>query len=313
MSNLRIKLKYKSFEIELEGDQETVKNEFHDIKQNGLGNIVNGVDMSENYYIEANEEKDTKKLPSVETVDFEEKDALPALREIVLKQLPSSETEWILIYAFYSTSYATKSFNLNDIISMYESTKRLTASHRSNLSNNIKSLFRKGYLAAQNEDDYLVSEDGVNHAREILNRTHSITSRSNSSKKKPNVKIPAEKKRNKKSTSKKADSLEVIDDLNLRPQGEESIFDFFQKYEVKSLADKIILTITYLQDVLQIEKISINHIYTALYILKERIPASFKQVVINVKNRKKFIKYDTLDDIQLTTIGSNRVRIDITK
>ena len=38
----RIKLKYKSFEIELEGEDETVQAEFKDIKQNGLGNIVHG-------------------------------------------------------------------------------------------------------------------------------------------------------------------------------------------------------------------------------------------------------------------------------
>ena len=51
MGNLKIKLKYKSFEIELEGDKDTVKEEFKDIKENGLGNILGGVDMTDQAYI----------------------------------------------------------------------------------------------------------------------------------------------------------------------------------------------------------------------------------------------------------------------
>ena len=65
MGNLRIKLKYKSFEIELEGDKDTVQKEFKDIKENGLGNIVMGVDMSETTYIVEPSENAPKQMMKV--------------------------------------------------------------------------------------------------------------------------------------------------------------------------------------------------------------------------------------------------------
>lgn len=46
MSELKIKLKLGEFEIELEGDKETVQKEFNSLRENGLGEIFNTIPFS---------------------------------------------------------------------------------------------------------------------------------------------------------------------------------------------------------------------------------------------------------------------------
>ena len=93
MGNLRIKLKYKSFEIELEGEETTVQAEFKDIKQNGLGNVVTSVDLSEsNYIIDATPSQiENVAFSNTETIAFSSPTNIPSLKDVIMRQLPSSE------------------------------------------------------------------------------------------------------------------------------------------------------------------------------------------------------------------------------
>lgn len=314
MGNLRIKLKYKSFEIELEGDKDTVQSEFKDIKENGLGNIVMGVDLSEqNILMNSNEDQqinNIKQLQPTETIDFEDANQnIPSLKDVIMKQLPSSESEWIMVYAFYATNHGSKTFTSKDILSMYESTKRNTPSRKANISNNIKSLFGKGYFSALNDDDYILTNDGKHQANEIITRSHSTPLKQTKPKGKLNSSNETKSKKSKSTASK----FEVLKDLNLRPKTAISLTDYVQNYEVKSNADKIIVIINYLLEILKIEKVTINHIYTAFFVLKYRIPASFYQVVVNTKSRNNLIDFDNVNEIKLSTQGQNRLRLDINK
>lgn len=314
MGNLRIKLKYKSFEIELEGDKDTVQSEFKDIKENGLGNIVMGVDLSEqNVLMNSNDSQElsnVKQLQSAETIDYEDATQnIPSLKDVIMKQLPSSESEWIMVYAFYSTNHGNKTFTSKDILTMYESTNRNTQSRKANISNNIKALFGKGYFSALNNDDYILTDDGKHQANEIITRSHSTPLKQSKPKGKSNTSSETKSKKSKSTTNK----FEVLKDLNLRPSNSVSLIDYIQNYEVKSNADKILVIINYLLQVLKIEKVTINHIYTAFFVLKYRIPASFYQVVVNTKNRNNLIDFENLNDIKLSTQGQNRLRLDINK
>jgi hypothetical protein len=84
-------------------------------------------------------------------------------------------------------------------------------------------------------------------------------------------------------------------------------------YEVGSNADRIIVVINYLKEILKIENVTGNHIYTAFWVLKCKIPTSFNQVLINTRGRSKYIDYETTDDINLSIPGANRLRLDIIK
>jgi len=308
MRNLRIKLKYKSFEIELEGDKDTVQSEFKDIKENGLGNIVMGVDMSETtYLVEQPVSGIPKQLAQAENVDFIDSD-IPSLKDVLMKQLPSSE-EWILVYAYYATEFGNKPFTSKNILEAYESTKRKTTSRHANMSQNIKALFNKGYFSAFNDDEFILTNDGKHQANEIITRTHSTPLKQKKPKSKASKPKATSNKKNKSSGSK----FEVLKDLNLRPTDKVSLTDYVKNYEIKSNGDRIIVIINYLKEILKIDKVTINHLYTAFFVLKCRIPASFYQVVVNTKSRSNLIDFNKVDDIKLSTQGSNRVRLDIVK
>lgn len=308
MENLRIKLKYKSFEIELEGDKDTVQNEFKDIKENGLGNIVMGVDMNETAYIVEPSENVPKQIQQAQNVDFVEGDK-PSLKDILMKQLPSSETEWILVYAFYGSNFGGKSFTSKTILEAYESTKRKTTNRQANMSKNIKSLFSKGYFSALNDEEFIMTEDGKHQANEIITRTHSTPLKQKKPQKSKSTSTDKSKSQ-KKSTSQK---FQVLKDLNLRPSDKTHLTDYVQEFELKSNGDKIIVIVNYLKEVLKVEKVTIDHLYTAFFVLKYKIPTSFYQVVINTQSRSQWLDFEKVDDINLSTQGLNRVRLDISK
>lgn len=309
MGNLRIKLKYKSFEIELEGDKDTVQSEFKDIKENGLGNIVMGVDMSETtYLVEQPENGLPKQIAQAESIDFTDSN-IPSLKDILMKQLPSSEREWILVYAYYGTEFGIKPFTGKTILEAYESTKRKTASRHANMSQNIKALFNKGYFSALNDEEFILTTDGKHQANEIITRTHSTPLKQ----KKPKGKASKSKDSANKKSKTSGSKFEVLKDLNLRPTDKISLTDYVKNYEIKSNGDRVIVIVNYLKEILKIDKVTINHLYTAFFVLKCRIPASFYQVVVNTKSRSNWIDFDKVDNIKLSTQGSNRVRLDIVK
>lgn len=316
MGNLRIKLKYKSFEIELEGEEAIVQAEFKDIKQNGLGNVVNGVDLSEtNYIIDATPRQiESSNFSNTETIVLSSPTNIPSLKDIIMKQLPSSEREWILIYAYFSSDGGNKTFNPKNILEHYESTKRKTTARHKNMSGNIKSLFTKGYFSALNDDEYILTEDGKHEATEILTRKHSISSQQTkpSSKKTKIESSPKETKTSKKSPIV-SNKLKVLKDVNYRPSGKISLMDYVKSYEIKSNADRIVVIIQYLNEILNIKTVTGNHIYSGFWELKCKIPTAFYQIITNTKSRDKFLDFTKISDIKLSIQGQNHVRFDLVK
>jgi|AntRauTorcE11897_2_1112592.scaffolds.fasta_scaffold06532_1 hypothetical protein len=280
-----------------------------------------GVDLSEENLL-ANSElpeqsNNLKQLNTPDIVDIDEEEtSVPSIKDVIMKQLPSSETEWIMVYAYYASNHGTNTFTSKDILIMYENTKRKTASRHANMSKNIRAIFSKGYFSALNDDDFILTDDGKHNAQEIVSRTHSTPLKQSKPKVKKEAKeIPKSATTKGKSNSKKKSSntFEVLKTLNLRPSDNTSLIDYMDNYEVGSNADRIIVVINYLKEILKIENVTGNHIYTAFWVLKCKIPTSFNQVLINTRGRSKYIDYETTDDINLSIPGANRLRLDIIK
>jgi hypothetical protein len=177
------------------------------------------------------------------------------------------------------------------------------------MSQNIKALFSKGYFSALNDEEFILTGDGKHQANEIVTRSHSTPVKQNKPKAKTSVSKDSNNKKSKSSTTK----FEVLKNLNLRPTDKVSLIDYINGFEVKSNGDKIIVIINYLQEILKVDKVTIDHIYTAFFVLKYRIPASFYQVILNTKGRSSLIDFDKVDNIKLSAQGLNRVRLDIVK
>lgn len=245
---------------------------------------------------------------------FVDDQEIPALKEVVLKDLPKTETDWILIYACYSTSFGQETFTEDDIKNQYDHTGRKNKSRFANLSNNIKSLLNKNYIKVHNDSEYLVKPEGITYAHEIL-RGKSITKTTpRKPKKSAGTKTSSQSAQPKPKKNNSAGKSFTLDrNLNLRPDKKESLQDYAAKYQVDSTPKQIVVITSYLKEILELQMVNANHIYTGFEELKIRVPKSLHQLISDTKTRNGWLDYESKDDIKLSVQGRNAIKYDLLK
>lgn len=63
---------------------------------------------------------------------------LPNIKDIVMKDLPKTETEWLLIYALYASEEGTSAFTAEILRQLYHDSNRFTETRNKNFSTNLK-------------------------------------------------------------------------------------------------------------------------------------------------------------------------------
>lgn len=94
----------------------------------------------------------------------------PVMKDILIRDLPKTEREWILIYALYSSDFGESVLTRDDIIAKYEESSRRTDNRMKNLTNNIRNMVKSNQLKFINDDEMLLTTSGRETATEILNR-----------------------------------------------------------------------------------------------------------------------------------------------
>lgn len=97
-----------------------------------------------------------------ETVEF------PTLKQLVIKNYPKNETEWILCYAFFASKYGNETFKKDDVVEGYSESNRYTSNNRKNLTNNFNGCIKKDWIKDINKDEFIMKPEGVSYAKEIL-------------------------------------------------------------------------------------------------------------------------------------------------
>lgn len=97
-----------------------------------------------------------------ETIDY------PTLKQLVVKNYPKNETEWILCYAFLASRYGEDTFKKENILEGYKETNRLTNSTGANLSNNINACIKKDWIKDVNKEEFILKQEGITYAKEVL-------------------------------------------------------------------------------------------------------------------------------------------------
>ena len=92
----------------------------------------------------------------------------PNLKDVALKNLPKSEVEWILIYAFYASEFGIKEFTRYDINSQYELSKRKSENTTKNLSSNMNAVIKRGWMKSLDDDEYILENSGKIYALQVL-------------------------------------------------------------------------------------------------------------------------------------------------
>lgn len=97
-----------------------------------------------------------------ETIDY------PTLKQLVIKNYPKNETEWILCYAFFASKYGNETFRKEDIVEGYRESNRYTSTNRKNLTNNLNGCIKKDWIKDINKEEFILKPEGASYAKEIL-------------------------------------------------------------------------------------------------------------------------------------------------
>lgn len=312
---LKMKFKLNGLEFELEGKEATVKEEFENFKSFLTGDILPNINSAP--VVIANQEHNLPKQIATEKVYAEAEDVqteeYPIMKEVVKKDLPKSESDWIMTYGFYASNYGEETFSEDDIKNGYDSTTRKTDSRMKNLSNNLKTLFGKSYIKYHNDTEMRFTDDGLVYIKKL------VLGKSNRKSKKPTSSSTKVKKENTKKTSSSKSSsgapwlFKLDRNLNLRPGDKTHLSDFFDNYEANKTPERVLLVVYYLEEVLEIEKINLNHIYTAFDKLDIRIPKSLYQLISDSKNKFGYLDFESTDDMKVSVSGKNVVNFDLKK
>jgi hypothetical protein len=309
MDNLKMKFKLHGLEFELEGNEETVKKEFENFKTFTLdlmskGNIITPQTGAVNSALPTKQIGYTQDATAIDIGDY------PAMKEIVLKDLPKSETDWILIYAFYASEFGGNTFTEKAIRSSYESTGRKNISRLNNISNNIKSLINKNYIKVHNDTEYLLKEAGIKYAQEILqgNSTSKAANRTSSKGKSVNKpvanNVTEQETKNKK--SKSTSNIGFVD-LKLTPAEQKSLNDFFASKKPKTQNEKVAVAMKWFIEDKKVEEVSMEEMNYLLSIAAEP-PSALAQVFGNmVGSGFRWVTKGEVGKYKLSSIGENYV------
>jgi hypothetical protein len=231
--------------------------------------------------------------------------AYPSLIAIAMKNLPTSEAEWIVVYSFYASKYGTGIFTRKDLIAKYEESKRKTAERVRDMGAYIKRTVQSGYINPLGET-FSILDAGIEHAKAIIGRTTGITSKPKVLRKSKDAKLS--KTDGAKKMSLQARPLKRLSNIDFEPNGKESLNEFNKKFAPESDLARNLLFVFYMQDILNISAITIDHIYTCYDALDLRVSENLPQTIRNTKSKKGWIETQDTANITVTIKGRNQVK-----
>ena len=91
------------------------------------------------------------------------------MEDVAKIDIASREIEWILLYCYYASEFGKADFNRDDIHNYYDTSHRTTQSRKRNLSNNLQTLQKYGWIKAS-ATKYSITDEGISRAKGILDR-----------------------------------------------------------------------------------------------------------------------------------------------
>lgn len=268
-----------------------------------------------------NKHTDYVEIEKENIVDLKQSSSFPDLPHIKDLEitLNCSESEWILIYAYYESDFAKKPFTRQAVRDKYM-TSRKTANRAKNFESNWKSLY-KLYFATLNEEQIKFKTEHLVHIQNLITgvergTTRSVVKSQKTTKKNTNEHIEklSEKvqkvAKTKKSANSQSYSLETS--LNLNPSGKQSLKDFVNLYNSRKTPELILTIVYYLERVVNQQNIGENTIYTCYKNLALPVP-NIRQALNNIHNRQGYINTSDFSNLKITVTGENHIEHNMEK
>jgi hypothetical protein len=107
----------------------------------------------------------------------------------------------------------------------------------------------------------------------------------------------------------------LIKDLNLKPQGIQSLNEFYNLKAPKSNIESNVVFVYYLQRILYLTGITMDHIYTCYKWVGGKVPENLRQSIADTAAGSKYGLLDAsnMQDIKLSMRGENTVETELPK
>lgn len=116
-----------------------------------------------------------------------------------------------------------------------------------------------------------------------------------------------------KTSSKSKSTPTIAKDLNLSPSGKQSFKSFVEEKQPASNQMKCTVAVYYLRNELELETVSINHIFTCYKNIGSWRVTDVYNIVALTASRKGWLDTSDMNNIKLTPHGENLVKFDLPK
>ncbi|MBP6025548.1 hypothetical protein [Ferruginibacter sp.] len=317
MDTLKMKFKLHGLEFELEGNETTVKQEFENFK-------IFTVDLLSKVNVISPQATITPQIPSTlqgqqfkhlgqpEEATFIDVADIPTLKDVKLRDLAKSETDWLLVYAYYASAGGTKEYTRDNIIQLYKDTDRRTDNRIKSLSQLFKNISKALYIKSTNDTNFILLEKGKNKVLEIFKGNSSAKTakktivKSKLSENKMTDEDKIKETKAKKGKPKTTNSIGFVD-LKLTPAEQKSLNDFFEVKQPKTQNEKVITAMKWFIDDKKIDEVAMEEMNYLLSIAAETPPA-LAQVLGNMVGAGfRWVTKGEIGKYKLSSIGENYV------
>ena len=292
MSELKIKVTWDGMAIELEGETESVKEIFNSLKESGMGRMG---ECNRKPIIPTTESTEVQRSDvdrdNSEEIELEE---VPSLSNVVLAGGPRTESEWMLIYAFYCSEQGTKLFTKDDLRQSYKDTNRSTPTRRKNFASNLKILTSDRLISAVNQNDFRIEKKGIELATKIVRGE--IAEKGGK----------GGKKKSSKSKSNTTETYSLVE-LNLSQDERNAFGEFYATHVPTNNQDKTVVIAKWLKEIKGIEEVDKDIIFTSLRTLGESTSFDIGKALHNAKNLKSYYVLTDAGKFKITHIGEDYV------
>ncbi|WP_240221732.1 hypothetical protein [Rheinheimera hassiensis] len=118
----------------------------------------------------------------------------------------------------------------------------------------------------------------------------------------------------KKKASGGSSSGKMVNDLDLSGVGgAERLKDFFSQYKISSNYERNLIFVYYLQHRLNLQNITIDHIFTCYRDVGVKVPSALQQSLWDTSKHKGWLDTSKGEDIKVTVPGMNHLEHDLKK
>lgn len=272
----KLKISVGNANVELEGNGTLVHTLFSELREFGLGKLSNGEPTVQPTPVQQDNSKSiTQEIEQSENKILNQEQnkslSLPNIKDIVMKDLPKTEAEWVLVYALYASEEGKKTFTADNLRQKYHDTNRFTENRSKNFATNLKKAVAENWFTCINENDYALSEVGKTAAYEVTQRsTDSV------------------KQKAKKPGQSFAKASYQMTDLGLDQAARDELKKYVDSFDKLTNTEKALVIANWLRIHGNIPEVNEHIIFSALKTVAYNTSFDIKSSLKNGKNRSSY-------------------------